>query len=352
MDLKFLSNRFMTFAEKECKGSSALYEYLSKEIAGDTELLKLCSHARKGQPVPNLLFGAVHYLLLKGADHPLRGFYASIEQTPHPAEASFPHFKHFCLENRMEIIELLETRLVQTNEVRRCAYLFPLFNYIHELAARPLALIEIGTSAGFQLLWDHYSYTYGDGVEFGIEGAEVKIHAAVNGDVQPVFNKRIAPVSARYGLDLHINDVTKDEDSLWMKALIWPEHRDRRELFEGAVQSMRTNREKITFIEGDGVELLPRLIEQIPDDSAIVVFHTHVANQMPMETKLKLLENAEGIAKSRDVFHLYNNMNDANLHLDSFVGGQKRHQLAAITDGHGRWFEWKLETGIEAGKTK
>ncbi|RDU34971.1 DUF2332 domain-containing protein [Neobacillus piezotolerans] len=350
MDLKFLSNRFKAFAEKECKGSSPLYEQLSKEIAGDPELLELSSHARKGQPVPNLLFGAVHYLLLKGANHQLGGFYASIEQAPRPVEAAFTHFKHFCLQNRTQIIELLETRLVQTNEVRRCAYLFPLFNYIHELAARPLALIEIGTSAGFQLLWDHYSYTYGDGIVYGSKGAEVKIHAGVKGDVQPVFNKPIAPVTDRYGLDLQINDVTKDEDSQWMKALIWPEHRDRRELFEEAVQCMKANRGKISFIEGDGVEILPELIGRIPRGSAIVMFHTHVANQMPPEAKLKLLENIERIAKSRDVFHLYNNMDDGNLHLDSFIGGQKRHQLAAITDGHGRWFEWKLESAAEAGK--
>ncbi|WP_059171044.1 DUF2332 domain-containing protein [Bacillus sp. FJAT-27445] len=350
MDLNYVLNRFIIFAEKECKGSSALYEHLSKEIAQDLDLLELSSHARKGQPVPNLLFGAVHYLLLKGADHPLRGFYASIEQVSRSAEASFPHFKNFCLENRLQIIGLLESKLVQTNEVRRCAYLFPVFNYIHEQAARPLTLIEIGTSAGFQLLWDHYSYSYGDGIVYGSEDAQVNIHASVKGDGQPVFNKRIAPVTARYGLDLHINDVTKDEDSLWMKALIWPEHHERRELFEGAVRCMKTNREKITFIEGDGVELLPQLADQIPDESTIVVFHTHVANQMPMEKKLKLFDNIEEIAKGRDVFHLYNNMNDGYLHLDSFLEGQKSHQLVAETDGHGRWFEWKLETVLEASR--
>lgn len=345
-----LSNRFMAFAEKECRGSSALYEHLSRKIAGDAELLELSSHARKGQPVPNLLLGAVHYLLLKGVDHPLRGFYSSIEQTPRPAEASFPHFKHFCLEHRIQIIELLETKLVQTNEVRRCAYLFPLFNYIHELAGQPLAIIEIGTSAGFQLLWDHYSYTYGDGIMYGSEHSEVKIHAAVKGDALPDFNKPMVPVSARYGLDLHVNDVTKAEDSLWMKALIWPEHHDRRDLFEGAVRCMKANREKISFIEGDGVGLLPEVKGTIPEGSAIVVFHTHVANQMPPETKLQLLKNIEEIAKTRDVFHLYNNMDDGNLHLDSFIGGQKRHHLAAITDGHGRWFEWKLESAAEGRK--
>ena len=66
-----LAQRFRTFAERECRDSSPLYEYISLEIAKDPRILDLCRHARDGQPVPNLLFGAVHYLLLKGIDHPL-----------------------------------------------------------------------------------------------------------------------------------------------------------------------------------------------------------------------------------------------------------------------------------------
>ncbi|TDL72120.1 DUF2332 family protein [Rhodococcus qingshengii] len=73
-----LSQKFTTFAENECKGTSELYEFLALEIAKDDELLELCTNARNGQPVPNLLFGAVHYLLLKGFEHKLKEFYPSI----------------------------------------------------------------------------------------------------------------------------------------------------------------------------------------------------------------------------------------------------------------------------------
>ncbi|CEG27753.1 DUF2332 domain-containing protein [Bacillus sp. B-jedd] len=347
MNFDRLSNRFMAFAEKECKGSSELYDHLSGEIADDPEILELASHARQGQPMPNLLFGAIHYLLLKGSNHPLKDYYASLTDEPLPSEKSFPSFKSFCMGNRANIIEILENKLVQTNEVRRCAYLFPTFTYIHEQAKRPLALIEIGTSAGFQLLWDHYEYHYGDGMVYGQESSEVKIHSEQKGILRPVFNSEIPSVTVRYGLDLHINDVTNDEDALWMKALIWPEHHDRRRLFDATVRCMEENRGKITFSEGDGIALLKEIADQVPKDSVIVVFHTHVANQMSAEMKQKLLGTIEQIAGTQDIFHLYNNMEDRDLHLDSFVDGRKSHKLVAMTDGHGRWFEWKLEDEVE-----
>jgi hypothetical protein len=107
-----------------------------------------------------LFFGAVHYLLLKGADHPLKDFYPSIVSNPKSYEDSFEYFKDFCLTHRNEIESILKTKLVQTNEIRRCAYLYPIFCTIYEKVKKPLALIEIGTSAGLQLLWDKYSYSY------------------------------------------------------------------------------------------------------------------------------------------------------------------------------------------------
>ncbi len=154
-----LSQKFLTFAETECKSSSPLYEYLSLEISKDEELLKLCMYARDGQPIPNLLFGAVHYLLLKGKDHRLKDYYPSIVSNPKPHDESFEHFQDFCCKYRNEIESILKTRIVQTNEVRRCAYLYPVFGFVHKKAKKPLALIEIGTSVGLQLLWDKYSYS-------------------------------------------------------------------------------------------------------------------------------------------------------------------------------------------------
>lgn len=160
LQLEKLSQSFLRFAEREGKGSSPLYESLSIHIARDKELLQLASFVQEGQPVPNLLFGTVHFLLLKGKEHPLKEFYPSIVNEERACNEAFPAFKDFCSIYQNQIKELLQTRRVQTNEVRRCAYLYPVFCLIYEKVKQPLAIIEIGTSAGLQLLWDQFSYSY------------------------------------------------------------------------------------------------------------------------------------------------------------------------------------------------
>jgi hypothetical protein len=82
MGINRISEKFEIFAESECKGSSELYEFLSLNIAKDEEILELASYVKEGQPIPNLLFGAVHYLLLKGKVHSLREFYPSVTKKP------------------------------------------------------------------------------------------------------------------------------------------------------------------------------------------------------------------------------------------------------------------------------
>src|SRR5699024_3131491 len=139
MPNQLLSKRFEAFAQ-ESESTSPLYAFLSLTISKDADILALSSHAQQGQPVPNLLFAAVHYLLLQGRDDPLSEYYPSIVSNPKHATYSFESFKNFCNRYKDEIISILQTKLVQTNEVRRCAYLYPSFSYIYNLANKPLAL--------------------------------------------------------------------------------------------------------------------------------------------------------------------------------------------------------------------
>ncbi len=335
-----MSEKFLNFAEKECKDSSELYEYLSKKIASDEEMLELASHVQKGQPVPNLFFGAVHYLLLKGKNHPLKEFYPSIVHHPKKAEDSFYVIKSFCKDYSSEIIPSLQDRLVQTNEVRRCAYLYPTFHYIFEMVNKPLALIEIGTSAGLQLLWDNYSYSYGTNKTYGKKESKVHINSENIGRRMSISEGEIPPVEYRVGLDLNILDLNNSDDYLWLKALIWPDHVDRRSLFENAVNCLKDN--TLNLMEGDGVELLPDLVKDIPNNCCICIFHTHVANQMPLNVKEDLLKHVKSIGKEREVFHIYNNMQDRDLHVDYYIAGKEYSKRVAKTDGHGKWFSWEL----------
>ncbi|WP_132306838.1 DUF2332 domain-containing protein [Paenibacillus sp. BK033] len=333
-----LSERFRRFADMECRHSSRLYVYLARNAAEDPELLKLAAHSRPGQPVPNLFLGAVHYLLLKGIRHELAYYYDSIVQDPKDLAGVFAPFKQFCKQYEAEIVDLLETRLVQTNEVRRCAYLYPAFCYIYQLTGKPLSLVEIGTSAGLQLLWDKYKYSYtSQTVEYGNEHAALKIISELGGN--PFLYAQSPPVADRVGIDLHINDLKDPDHYLWLKALIWPEHKERRAYFEAAAACLEHY--PVHLIEGDGVELLPDIIPTLANDSTLCIFHTHVANQFPAATKTKLIQFIQVLGQQRDVFHLYNNMWDMDLHLDFYGNGEEKKLTLAETDGHGRWFKWK-----------
>lgn len=341
MDTDLLSQRFQRFAANECSGSSRLYEFLSTGISRDNEMLELSSHASFGQPVPNLLFASVHYLLLSGTHHELQEFYPSVTNNPCPVEESFLPFKNFCLSHREEIINLLQTRLVQTNEIRRCTYLYPSFCYIYEKMNKPLSLVEIGTSAGLQLLWDRYSYSYGTESVYGDPNSSVHLTAEMRRGNSPTLSRNSPPVASKVGIDLHVIDLSKDDDYLWLKSLIWSEHKERLELFEKAAQLFNAN--PMHLVEGDGVSLLPDIVEQVPQDSILCIFHTHVANQIPEDSKKGLLKNIRTIGAKRDVFHLYNNIWDiGKLHLDYFINGTEFNEIVGETDGHGRWFDWNL----------
>lgn len=338
-----LSLWFKQFAEYECKDSSELYKFLSLNVSEDDEMLELCSEIPNGQPVPNLLLGAVHYLLLKGKEHRLTEYYPSmIKQARNIDAETFVYFKEFCLAHREELITVFKTKLVQTNEVRRCGYLYPIFSYIYSKVEKPLALIEIGTSAGLQLLWDKFSYSYGADVTYGDEDSSVQIISECKGEHSPPFLPKSPPVISKVGVDLHINDLRNAEDYLWLKSLIWPEHQERLKLFERAVHCFKEN--PVELIEGDGVTLLSGLVETIPKDSVICIFHTHVANQMAEDIKHELKEKINRIGSQRDIFHIYNNMWDRKLHLDYFMDGLEFNETVGDTDGHGRWFEWNIQS--------
>ena len=333
-----MSQIFINFAEKECKGSSLLYEHLSKKIATDEPLLEICRNAQKGQPVPNLLFGAVHYLLLKGKEHPLKGYYPNMVDHPKSYKESFASFQDFCLTYRDEIEPILNNRIVQTNEVRRCTYLYPAFCEIYERTKKPLALIEIGTSAGLQLLWDQYSYSYGKATIYGNKESKLLMTSEIIGEQIPKIMYAPPPVSTRIGLDLNIIDLNDEDDKLWLTSLIWPEHKERLAMFEEAANYVKAS--SVKLVNGDGIRLLPAYIDEISADHIVCIFHTHVANQMPIEVKKQLLQTIEAFGKKRDIFHIYNNIQDRNLHLDYYMNGILSEDTIAETDGHGRWFKW------------
>ena len=232
--LESVSSQFRAFA-RECRESSPLYERLSLGIAEDPAILAPATQARRGERVPNLFLAAVQFLLLRGTPHPLARFYkngsASLDD-PHP------DFRAFCLEHSGKIVELIATRTVQTNEVRRSALLLPAFVFVsREAQGRPLYLLEIGAAAGLNLLWDRYGYDYGNGLRSGGMSSPVQISCSLRGALTPPVPATLPEVGRRRGVDLNPIDVSDPEETLWLRSLVWPGDEERAPLLENAVSS-------------------------------------------------------------------------------------------------------------------
>jgi hypothetical protein len=342
-----LARRFRRFAEVECRGSSPLYEHLALAIAADEALLALAAHAPQG-PVPNLFLAAVHLLLLQGDADPLAQFYPSLTPAAAPPAAAYPALRAFCMAHADALRHLLLTRRVQTNEVGRCACLFPAFALVATLAnERPLALLEIGASAGLNLMWDHYGYDYGPDAVYGAPQSSVQLTCTWRGHKRPTLPRHMPRVALRVGIDLQVVDLHDADQVLWLRALVWPEHRQRALVLQNAIDIARHHPPQLLM--GDGVALLPDVLRSVPEGLAVGVFHTHTINQFSPPARDRLSALLAEYGSSRDLFRVsieWLGTPHPQLELTAWHHGQAQQWLLAYCDPHGRWLEW-LDDGAK-----
>jgi hypothetical protein len=341
-----LAARFRRFAERECRGSSPLYERLAMAIAGDGEMLALAGEAPSGQPTPNLFLAAVHFLLLGeavDARAPLARFYPSLTETPAAPEGAFVAFREFCRAHAGAVRRLLGTRRVQTNEVGRCAYLFPAFVTVaREAGDAPLALVEIGCSAGLNLMWDRYGYRYGDGASYGDPRSPVQLACELHGADRPPLTRRAPRVGLAVGVDLAVPDVDDPDDTRWLVALVWPEHHERRAALRGAIDIARAARPRV--VTGDGLARLPELLDAVPAGMTACVFHTHTINQLTPEARERLAALLAAHGARRDLYRVsaeWLDGPDPRLELVSWRAGRPSHRVLGSCHPHGRWLRWE-----------
>jgi len=234
------AERFRYFADRVYADRAPLYMNLALRVAEDSELLRLAATAQEKAALPNLFFAAVHLLLLRGEHHQLAAFYPSLSNSSRHYEYVYPYFRSFVLEYQEAIHKILMTHSVQTNEVGRCAVLVPAFELVAAQTKRqPLTMIEIGSSAGLTLLWDHYHYKYGEGLECGDLNSPVKIECSLNGEMHPRIPRQLPKLASRTGIDLSPVDVNNAENVQWLRALVWPDNQKRARQLEHAISFVR-----------------------------------------------------------------------------------------------------------------
>ena len=329
---------FERFARQCAKQGSPFYERLSKHVSGDHELLTIASHASQ-RPIPNVFFGSVHYLLLSGANHELSEFYPSITEPPRADDNLFRTFSDFCSRSQEDLILLVSSRLVQTNEVNRCAILAPAFSIVYELGNhQPLALVEIGASAGLNLLWDRYRISYSDGSVLGDAQSKVHIECDNHGVALPTGGRSRPTIADRVGVDLSPIDLCNLDERLWLRALVWPDHRERAERLDAAI-SLALNSPP-ALVRGDALVVLPSILGNVPNDWTLCVYHSSVLYQFSPVERDRFASLLTNISMGRPVWQV-SAESEEGLRLLSYSDGTVSEQFLGAFDAHGRWLSWE-----------
>ena len=339
-----LRDAFEQFARVEAPDlESPTYAALAAGVAGDGDLLALAAGRQRGQPAPNMLFGAVQYLLLQGVEHPLAAHYPILAGPDATRRPAFPAFRAFCLEHRERVADLIATRRTQTQVVRRCTCLLPAFGLVHREAGAPLALIDVGASAGLNLNFDRYAYRYlragSEVLRWGRGGSRVELEADLRGPGTMPAPPREIPVASRDGIDVSPIDLADPDELLWLRALIWPEHVERHAQLVDAATELEVS--PIRLHRGDASRDLPHLLERVPADVALVVYSTIALYQVPREGRRRITEALATRSRERPVWQVaLEGVHPPSLTLTRYRGGSGEAELVARASPHGWWIEW------------
>lgn len=252
------ADEYLAFADHETRGVSPTYERLSRAVSRDPDILARLETLPLAKRQPNLLFAVVR-LLGGPVDDPAA-------------------FRDFVLARWPAVAAQMLARATQTNEPGRAALILPVLAALPQ----PLALLEVGASAGLNLYPDRYTYRY-NGHRVGDAGPVLECDATA---LPPPA--RLPTVVWRAGLDLNPLDVTDPDDVAWLEALVWPEHTHRLTRLRAAVAIAAE--QPPTLVRGDLVDDLPSLAAEAPAGATLVVFHSAVLYQVPTERRARFVE--------------------------------------------------------------
>lgn len=167
---------------------------------------------------------------------------------------------------------MITAHVTQTNEPARCATLLPALAQLPQ----PLALLEVGTSAGLCLLPDRYSYDYGPAgqVPPSTSPSDQPVLLRCRADRHTPVRTRNVEVAWRAGLDLRPVDINDADQTRWLEALIWPGEEYRVPQLHAALALARRDQPRI--VRGDLRTDVPALAAQAPSHATLVIFHTAV----------------------------------------------------------------------------
>jgi hypothetical protein len=321
-----IKRQYRRFADVECRGYSEVYYHLALAVSEDDDVVAFIAEMPVTQP--NLFFASIQ--LLTGPD--------DMPRTGSDVRA-------FLTERGREVGDVMRARRTQTNEVGRCAVLLP------ALPPGPLALLEVGASAGLCLLLDRFYYEFGP-TRIGDVCSPVHLRCTTVGSVP--LPGAVPHVVWRRGLDARPIDVRDDDAIRWLLACVRPDHHERRHRLEAAIGLARASPPVVSA--GDLVDDLPEVLAEAPDDAQLVVFHSAVLSYVSRDRRQAFADILARTSKRRDLVWIANEAPGVIPELTAlapsptvfrfllgrtrFANGQRRDDLIALAHPHGSEVAW------------
>jgi hypothetical protein len=235
--------RYARFARDEAPGRSEIYGRWAADVASDRALSRVVARIPASRRQPPLVFAVARML---GAEAALDGF---SQWAPQHADA---------------LVNEASRRSLQTNEPLRCAALLPALATIDG----PIALIEVGASAGLCMIPDRYSYRYGSVRLDPVGGESTVVLDAVLTGAPPLHMPHIA---WRAGVDLAPLDASDDADRRFLTALVWPGEEGRADRIAAALDLAAPMHLEIQRADATAPAVLAEMVARAPAGTRPVV---------------------------------------------------------------------------------
>ena len=236
------------------------------------------------------LLAGIQRLVLSGAEPELAMYYPNLGGTASPAQA----WRDFEPALRRHVGQLREALEIapQTNEPGRSVpLLVGLFDAVRRSGLESVRLLELGASAGLNLLVDQF-FIAGAGWSYGPASSPLRLTDAVVGPVAPV---RFAVVDRR-GCDLAPIDASTAEGALRLTSFVWPHDLHRYERLRAALRIAASR--PVVVDRASAASWLSSMLEPAaPDGVLTVVWHSITRQYWPaaeIEATARVLDAARG----------------------------------------------------------
>ncbi|BAU31615.1 DUF2332 domain-containing protein [Microcella alkaliphila] len=266
-----LVSRWDRWARVEADGLSAQYAAWARAIAANDALINLIDALPAGKKQPNLVFAAARW---------------------HGAPSEADALVHWLSAHWAAVRDTVISRSTQTNEAARSAYLAVALARI----PGPIALLELGAAAGTCLVPDYYRYVFdADGTTSELVPRRDAGYVTMTCELRGIDAPTSMPdIVWRHGIDLNPVSLDDRDEVAWLKTLVWPEHTERRERLDRALQTVAAARPSIT--RGDLRDDLTALVADAPDDATLVVVHSAVFAYLSPDDRMRAAASLRQLA--------------------------------------------------------